>query len=76
MSKDIVFHDYTEEDYRKLMLRASRVEGEDCFKPLIETDPEEWYRSFDACYVPEPDYSKTVERICLFVVLLTILIFA
>lgn len=57
MSK-VTFHDYTDEDYRRLMLRSSRVDGESYPRPLYETDHEEWCKRFDATTVREiePNY--------------------
>lgn len=44
---------------RKLMLRASRVDGESYPRPLIDTDPEKWAEMFDATRErgKEPDYT-------------------
>lgn len=46
------------EDYRKLMLRSSGIDGESYPRPLIDTDPEKWAEMFDATreLVKEPDY--------------------
>ena len=52
------FYEWTQEDYRKLMLRSSPCQGEEYLKPLIDTDPEKWAQLFDATRVrePEPNY--------------------
>jgi hypothetical protein len=58
MSK-VIFDNYTAEDYRKLMLRSSRVDGVSYPRPLYETDPEKWAEMFDATRerVKEPNYT-------------------
>ena len=52
-------YDWKPEDYRKLMLRSSRIDGESYPRPLIDTDPEKWAEMFDATRerVKEPDYT-------------------
>lgn len=55
MSK-VIFNNYTAEDYRRLMLRSSRIDGESYPRPLIDTDPEKWAEMFDATKVKEPSY--------------------
>lgn len=55
MSK-ITFNDYTAEDYRRLMLRSSIIDGESYPKPLYDTDFEKWAELFDATKVKESNY--------------------
>lgn len=58
MSK-VTYYEWTQEDYRNLMLSSSRVDGVSYPRPLIDTDPEKWAEMFDATRerVKEPDYT-------------------
>lgn len=50
----------TAEDYRKLMLSSSRIDGESYPRPLYETNHEEWHKMFDTCYVSEHKHCENI----------------
>ena len=58
MSK-VTYYEWKPEDYRRLMLSSSRVDGESYPRPLYETNHEEWDKQFDANTIREvePDYT-------------------
>lgn len=57
MSK-VTYYEWKPEDYRRLMLSSSRVDGVSYPRPLYETNYEEWHKRFDANAIREvePNY--------------------
>lgn len=55
------------EDYRKLMLRSSRCEGEEYLKPLYDTDIEKWAELCDATRIRKKEKNYLWANIVTFI---------